>query len=136
MSQYIPESFKVKVAERADFRCEYCFIHQRYSTAFFEVDHIIAIKHGGKAVLENLAYSCQHCNRYKGTDLATILDDEDTPVRLFHPRKHLWHEHFETTSGAIYGKTPIGKATVKLLNFNIVERIIGRQILQEAGLYP
>jgi len=78
-------------------------VHERYSVTSYEVDHIIAIKHGGKVVLENLAYSCQHCNRYKGTDLTTILDNANTLIRIFNPRKDVWNEHFEVMAGAIYG---------------------------------
>jgi 5-methylcytosine-specific restriction endonuclease McrA len=136
MSQYIPEVVRIKVVERANFCCEYCLVHERYSVILYEVDHIVAIKHGGESVLENLAYSCQHCNRHKGTDLTTLLDGEDAPVRIFNPRKDIWSEHFEATAGAIYGKTLVGKATAKLLAFNVIERVIGRQVLQESGLYP
>lgn len=102
----------------------------------FEVDHILAIKHGGLTEFDNLAYCCIRCNRNKGTDLVTVLDDRKTFVPLFNPRADIWEEHFETHLGVISAKTDVGEATIKLLNFNTIERIIGRQLMEEAGVYP
>lgn len=136
MSRYVPQEIRLLVAERAAFRCEYCLMPD-YSGSFpFEVDHVIAIKHGGKSTLENLAFACPRCNRNKGTDLTTILGDDETPIRFFNPRKDIWAEHFEVESGGIYPKTRLGEATIKVLNLNEAERVIGRRLLQEAGLYP
>lgn len=136
MSRYISLELRTRVVKRANFRCEYCRLPQHISRIPFQVDHIISIKHRGKTVFENLAYTCPRCNRLKGSDLTTILIDDDTPIRLFNPRKHNWHDHFEVIAGVIYGKTPIGEATAKLLDFNALERVMARQILIEAGLYP
>lgn len=102
----------------------------------FQVEHIISIKHGGKNTVENLAYACPICNSGKGTDLGTVLDDDDIVVRFFNPRKHNWHDHFEISAGMILPKTSIGTATVKILDFNRLERILERLELIEAGVYP
>lgn len=136
MSRNIPLYLRTEVARRANHRCEYCLLPEVYAIYPFEVDHVIAVKHGGKAVLENLAYSCIRCNRIKGTDLTTLSGESDEIVRLFNPRKDKWNEHFEVVEGAIYGRTDIGKATAQLLAFNTPERIIGRKLLIEAGEYP
>ncbi|MCK6694022.1 MAG: HNH endonuclease [Thermoanaerobaculia bacterium] len=136
MSRNIPLYLRVDVAKRAGFRCEYCLLPESYGIYPFEVDHIIAVKHGGKTVLGNLAYSCIRCNRMKGTDLTTLSGEAGEIVRLFNPRKDNWNEHFEVVEGAIYGHTDIGKATAQLLAFNNPERIIGRKLLIEAGEYP
>lgn len=69
------EQLRLKVIERADFRCEYCKIHQDDMFISFEIDHIIAQKHGGGNEIENLAYACPHCNQHKGTDMVTFIDD-------------------------------------------------------------
>ncbi|MDF5722827.1 MAG: hypothetical protein PUP91_20590 [Rhizonema sp. PD37] len=42
-SNSIPAEIRKLVIERASERCEYCLIHQDY-----EVEHIIAVKHGGE----------------------------------------------------------------------------------------
>ena len=51
-------SLRQLVIERAQGRCEYCLIHQDFSIYTHEIDHIIAVKHGGQTLSENLALSC------------------------------------------------------------------------------
>jgi 5-methylcytosine-specific restriction endonuclease McrA len=60
------------VAERADQHCEYCLLPA--DVAFFphEVDHVVALKHGGQTDAANLALACWRCNRHKGTDLGSF----------------------------------------------------------------
>jgi len=47
------------VWQRAQHRCEYCQCPADVSLLPFQIDHIIAEKHGGPTVAENLALSCQ-----------------------------------------------------------------------------
>ena len=68
----IPSSLRQLVIDRAQGKCEYCLIHQDVSIYSHEVDHVIARKHAGQTVAENLALSCLSCNRHKGSDLATF----------------------------------------------------------------
>jgi hypothetical protein len=95
MSRNIPEKLRLQVAASAGFRCEYCLVPAEDSFFGFQVDHIISKKHSGKTQLDNLAFSCPDCNRHKGSDLATILDNSDELIRFYHPRLDLWNEHFE-----------------------------------------
>jgi HNH endonuclease len=136
MSKYIPEALRREVAIRANYRCEYCRRPEIDSFIRFQPDHIISRKHGGKTISENLAHTCPVCNNTKGSDLSTILLDEDKLIRLFHPRKDVWHEHFKVENGLILPKTEIGEGTIKLLKLNEVNRIIERLDLIEAGLFP
>ncbi len=53
------------VWQRARDCCEYCRLPQAYSNLTFEIDHIIAQKHGGPTNPANLALSCFFCNSYK-----------------------------------------------------------------------
>lgn len=129
MSRSVSESLRLFVAERADFACEYCHIPVAGRFITFHIEHILSIKHGGKTNSENLAYSCPHCNYYKGSDLGTFLEDTETLIRFFNPRNDVWGDHFETSEGVIYSKSLIGKATIKILQFNTIERIIFRQEL-------
>ena len=55
-----------KVAARAGHSCEYCQTPEQASFAAHEMDHVIALKHGGETTLDNLAFSCTLCNRRKG----------------------------------------------------------------------
>jgi hypothetical protein len=68
----ISAALRREVRERARECCEYCLLTE--SQAFFphEPDHLIARKHGGKTVAENLALACFDCNRFKGADIASI----------------------------------------------------------------
>lgn len=66
-SNSIPAELRKLVIKRASGRCEYCLIHQDFSIYTHEVDHIIAVKHGGETTTDNLALSCLSCNRHKGS---------------------------------------------------------------------
>jgi len=136
MSRYISDTLRAEVAERANFCCEYCRLPLRYSLFRFQVDHIVSLKHGGQTVLENLALACGFCNTNKGADLGTFLDSPKELIPFFNPRDDDWHNHFEFEGAGIGAKTKIGAATIKIFGFNQVERIMERQILINAGLYP
>jgi hypothetical protein len=43
-------------------------------------------------------------------------------VRLFHPRRDRWEEHFERNGVVIVGRTATGRATVALLKMNAEDR--------------
>jgi HNH endonuclease len=134
MSKYIPENLRIQVAILAYFRCEYCHRHEGDSFIKFQIDHIISRKHGGLTILANLAYCCPICNNNKGSDIATILQDDTHLIRLFHPRKDTWSHHFEVLEeGVFMGKTDIGNATIKILDLNNVNRILERIDLISAG---
>jgi HNH endonuclease len=45
-----------KVRARAGDRCEYCRVPRRFDPLPFQVDHIVAEQHGGRTILENLAW--------------------------------------------------------------------------------
>jgi 5-methylcytosine-specific restriction endonuclease McrA len=135
MSQKIPQSIRNMVAVRANYCCEYCRIPEIDSYYGFQVDHILSRKHDGKTLLENLAYACPDCNRYKGSDLGTYLDDSYQFTRFFHPRLDDWAFHFETQeSGLIIDKTAIGLATIKIFGINHPDRIIERKLLWQLNL--
>jgi hypothetical protein len=54
---------------------------------------------------------------------------------LFHPRRHSWDDHFEFRGLLIEGKTPCGRATVRVLAMNADVRVDLRRELDttEAG---
>lgn len=135
-SNSISTELRKFVVNRASGRCEYCLIHQDYSIYTHEVDHIIAVKHGGETAAENLALSCLSCNRHKGSDFATIDAATGEIVSLFNPRCQIWDEHFYFESARIEGKTQIGQATARLLQFNIPNCVLHRQVLISQQKYP
>jgi len=137
MKRFVCDKQKKTVCERAEKRCEYCRLPDLDSYYGFQADHIISWRHGGKTELNNLAYACPDCNRSKGTDLGTLLDDSDVLIPFFHPRKDEWDIHFELhASGLITAKSGIGRATIKILAFNHPDRIIERQLMIRLQLMP
>jgi HNH endonuclease len=95
------EALRQKVILRAKHRCEYCLYPEGRSAFAHQVDHVVSRKHGGASALDNLAYSCIFCNRYKGSDVAAIDARTGEAVRLFHPRLQRWSDHFFLRGGII-----------------------------------
>jgi len=127
---YISATLRRQVLARANNCCEYCALPDGVSFYPHEVDHVIATKHGGETVLENLAYACWRCNRHKGSDLGSFDPKTREFSFLFHPRCQLWIEHFELKHGGqLVGLTPEGRTTIRLLQLNTDERIQERQYL-------
>jgi 5-methylcytosine-specific restriction endonuclease McrA len=69
---HIGARMREEVRARAGRRCEYCLVPEDLAFAPHQLDHVIAEKHGGETVLENLALCCSICNRRKGSDLSTL----------------------------------------------------------------
>lgn len=133
---HIPAPLRRLVIERAEGYCEYCLLHQDDTVFVHHVDHVIALKHGGRTEEENLALACMECNLRKGPDLAAIDPVEGTLAPLFNPRIQRWSEHFTLENASLVGKTPHGRATVALLRMNNPARLLERQRLILAGRYP
>jgi hypothetical protein len=133
---YIPDRLRSLVYQRAGGRCEYCLFEERYSIKAHEIDHIYAEKHGGKTAEDNLCLSCVFCNRFKGSDLASLDPQGGNPEFLFHPRLHIWSEHFVLNGARIEGLTSRGRTTVKFLQMSSDEQIEQREMLIQYGLYP
>ena len=132
----VPERLRRQVQERAQGRCEYCLIHESDMYYPHEADHVIAEKHGGATSLENLAWACFYCNRFKGSDLASVDPTTQKAVFLFNPRGQRWNRHFRLKGGRIEGITASGRATVALLHLNDAERVAYRLGLIDIGHYP
>ncbi len=135
---YIPQSTRREVTERARNCCEYCRIAQDDMLFRFQIDHIIATKHGGDTTVDNLCLSCPDCNTYKGSDIASVdWAGDGSVIPLFHPRHQPWTDHFAITpDGTIKPLTPTGRVTVTLLRLNDHDRVVDRQLFIAAKRYP
>ena len=120
---YISEALRRLVVERAADVCEYCLLPNALSFYPHEVDHVIALKHQGKTIAENLAFACWRCNRFKGSDLGSFDPQTGDFAFLFNPRSQVWAEHFSLGKGQITGCSPEGRTTAELLRFNMRDRI-------------
>jgi hypothetical protein len=124
-----------EVWHRAEGRCEYCRIPSVEYRLPFQVDHIIARKHGGSDEVANLALACLHCNRHKGPNIAG-RDPEKGEIRpLYNPREDVWREHFRLDGAVLVGLTGIGRATVQVLAMNEPEFLAVRKALIKEGIY-
>jgi len=112
------------VRQRAGNRCEYCLLQQAHSELTHHLEHIVAKQHGGTDDAENLALACHRCNLRKGPNLTGIDPLTGDVVKLFHPRRERWNEHFAWRENIrVEGITAIGRATAHLLAFNDARRL-------------
>ncbi len=131
-----PDAVRKFVQARAFDRCEYCLLALSDAGFPHEIDHVISRKHGGTSDPENLALACYLCNRYKGSDVASLHPATCEIVRLYNPRKDRWEIHFRIIGPVVEPLTGIGAATAQLLRLNVTDRVAERQLLQSLNRYP
>lgn len=136
MSSYVPAALRRLVEVRADGLCEYCLIHQADTFFGCEVEHVLAVKHGGATVADNLAFACVFCNRFKGSDIASVSNLTGQLTRFFNPRTDNWSAHFRMGGARIVALTDIGEVTARILNFNADERLLEREALIRVDRHP
>jgi hypothetical protein len=100
-----------------------------------EPDHVIAAQHGGETTLENLAYACFQCNRFKGPNIASLDPATGALTPLFNPRIERWSHHFRLSEARIEPLTAVGRATTFLMRLNDPERVTIRANLIIRGRY-
>jgi hypothetical protein len=118
------------VTQRAKERCEYCLLPQSTHFTTYQLDHIIAKKHGSSDDESNLALCCPDCNRHKGSN----IDHHRKLCGVFNPCQHIWNQHFRTEAGVILGLTPQGQATVAIFHLNEPVRVTKTLQLIQLGL--
>jgi hypothetical protein len=118
-----------EIWRRARNRCEYCHCPAELTLTPFQIDHIIADKHGGKTEFSNLALACFYCNNYKGPNIAGFDRMTSEIVRLFNPRADVWSEHFHWDGAILMAKTAIARVTVQVLNINRADSVLLRECL-------
>lgn len=136
MTSYISADLRRLVVTRADRICEYCLIHESDTFLGCQVDHVIAEKHGGATIAENLCFACTLCNRFKGTDVGSVTSAAGEFSRFFNPRQDRWSSHFLLDGSIIRSLTAIGEVTSKILCFNDSVRVVERDALRAIGRYP
>ena len=122
-----------EVWRRASGRCEYCHFPSDCAELDFQIDHVIARKHGGSTESANLALACFYCNSHKGPNIAGVDPVSQEIVTLFHPRRDSWLKHFRWHGPLLEGCTPSGRATIAVLRINDTEAIAVREALVAEG---
>ncbi|MBL7042993.1 MAG: HNH endonuclease [Pirellulaceae bacterium] len=133
----ISDELRSAVAERAGHACEYCRLPDRLQAGGFELDHIVPASRGGPTALDNLAYSCPHCNDHKWAHVEGLDSATGDTVSLLHPRQDRWDDHFGWSKQRllhIIGKTPTGRATIARLQLNHAELVEIRRQLAAFGV--
>ncbi|MBN8591109.1 MAG: HNH endonuclease [Anaerolineae bacterium] len=123
----------------AHYRCGYCLSPQHLVMAALEIEHIIPLSRGGSDDEINLWIACPLCNRHKGQQIEANDPLSGTLQSLFNPRLQSWSEHFEWDDSGIriYGKTPVGRATVIALKLNDDPRSLAVRLhWVQAGWHP
>jgi hypothetical protein len=133
---YIPAELRRLVFERAGGCCEYCRMHTEDRLLPFEIDHVIAEKHGGATSADNLCLACYRCNGFKGSDIASADPVTGLAAFLFHPRRQRWTDHFRLNDAVIEPLTPEGRITVAILRLNLPVVVAQRMVLIAEGRYP
>lgn len=86
--------------------------------------------------MENSCLACAHCNSAKGPNAAGYDPETDNLVPLFNPRQDVWAEHFVWDGPLLIGLSPIGRATIDVLNINDAICVEQRQYLIQVDLFP
>ena len=119
-----------QVARRAKWRCEYCRAAESQTGQACVVDHVIPTSRGGTNEDDNLCLSCAWCNSFKQAQTNGWDDVTSRRVRLFHPRRDRWTDHFRWNRGRtrLLPITAIGRVTEKLLQLNRPRLVEAREL--------
>jgi len=109
-----------------------------FSSTPFSVEHILPRVKGGTDNLDNLAFACQGCNNFKYTITDALDPLTGKLTSLYHPRKHIWKEHFKWNENytKLVGLSAIGRTTIQKLKLNREGVINQRRVLAKLGLHP
>lgn len=134
----IPEALRLSISEQFKLRCAYCQTQQKISGTRLTVDHIVPESLGGITEVSNLCLACWDCNLYKAARIALYDDISKQTVRLFHPQKQSWLEHFEWSEDGslIVYKTAKGRVSIAALHMNRMELRVSRKLWAEVGWHP
>ncbi|HSN76100.1 MAG TPA: HNH endonuclease [Anaerolineae bacterium] len=134
----ISAALRQAVAEASRYRCAYCQTSERIAGAEHTIDHIIPESLGGSTTPDNLCLACWRCNLIKRDRITAIDPQSGYSVRLFHPNRQIWHDHFAWQEHGLLvaGLTPTGRATVNALRLNRASLVRSRQLWIEAGWHP
>jgi hypothetical protein len=102
----------------------------------FHVDHTTTRQHGGLTELDNLALACLHFSRHKNPNLSGLDPSDGGLVKLFHPRRELWADHFECCGTVLTGRTAMGRSTVQVLAINAPDFRAVRDFFPQEGRFP
>jgi len=104
MTRRMDASLENLVWKRARDCCEYCRMPQAHDELWFEIDHIIAKKHGGRTVAENLALACFFGNNRKGPTYPALIRRAENSCPSFIPAARSGDDTFAGTGHGSLGE--------------------------------
>jgi hypothetical protein len=104
----------------------------------FTVDHIFPESLGGSNDPGNLCLACWECNLIKRDRIVGLDSMTDELAPIFHPNRQEWNDHFRWAGGGLWivGRTPTGRATVRLLRLNRPPLVKARRRWIDVGWHP
>jgi len=134
----ISPAIRDTVATTDRHQCVYCQTQKQLIGRALEIDHIVPESLGGDDDLSNLCQACVTCNRHKAAKTMGIDPQTNENAPLFHPRRQEWSAHFSWSEDnvRVIGLTPIGRATVELLQMNNDDVVRSRRIWVSWGYHP
>jgi 5-methylcytosine-specific restriction endonuclease McrA len=134
----ISKALKQQVIDRANGSCEFCLAQLRFSPNSFHIEHHVPLSREGTNTAENLTLACPQCNLHKATKIDAIDPVSEQLVKIFNPRQMIWGDHFTWSDDTIQmlGTTPIGRATIALLQTNRENMLNLRWVLRQQGFHP
>jgi hypothetical protein len=131
----VSEALRQRVRALDGDRCAYCRSPAMLSVATYEMDHIVPESAGGADSVENLAWCCPSCNRFKAARQGALDPETQQVVPLYHPRRDKWATHFAWSDdgSVVLGLTATGRATVSLLRINRPEMAHLRRLWGKLG---
>ena len=134
----VSSELRTQIESRDRKRCQYCLTSEDNCGLRMHIDHIIPESAGGATVPDNLCLACFSCNVHKGARQTWRDPQTRETVRLFHPLRHNWNEHFhwDESKTRIIGQTPCGRATAEALKMNNPTMVNARRRWVSAGWHP
>jgi len=138
VSNYLSKDLLNRLQDVDNRHCAYSHTKEANTGQPMTVDHIISKSQGGKTVFENLCFACRCCNEFKRGQMTANDPLTGESVRLFHPRQHIWNEHFmwSESSVVLVGITAIGRATIVALRINNPVIVAARRRWVSVGWHP
>ena len=134
----ISQELDAEIRAASKHRCGYCLTPQILTSYKLELEHICPFAKGGASKKENLCLACRHCNLHKAAKVFGVDVLTARKVRLFHPNRQNWSEHFDWDEDktSVIGKTACGRATIYALKMNDELQTNARQVWKLTGLFP
>lgn len=134
----VSATIRRQIFHKANYRCGYCLTSQYVIGPLLELEHLIPLALGGTNDESNLWGACPVCNGAKSDRITASDLETNQTASLFNPGRDAWTNHFswQENGTIIHGLTPVGRATVSLLNMNHPDTVLARQLWVLAGWHP